>query len=53
VEVGVEAVEGVVPLASPALQLLPPTSGARRVSIRKNTNAEKAREGASKPHETG
>jgi hypothetical protein len=51
-KVGVEAVEGVVLLASPALQLLPPTSEARRASVRKSTNAKKAREGISKPHET-
>jgi hypothetical protein len=40
VEVGVEAVEGVVSLPSPALQLLPPTSEARRTDVRKNTNAK-------------
>jgi hypothetical protein len=51
-EVSIEAVEGVVPLASPALQLLLPTSRARRASVKKNMNAEKAREGISKPHET-
>jgi hypothetical protein len=51
-KVGVEAVEGVVPLTGLGLQLLPPTSEARRASIRKNTNAEKAREVISKPHET-
>jgi hypothetical protein len=51
VEISVEAIEGVVPLASPALQLLPPTSGAGRVSVRKNANTEKAREGISKLHE--
>jgi hypothetical protein len=50
-KVGVETVEGVVSLASPALQLLPPTSEVRRASVRKNTNAEKAREGISKSHE--
>jgi hypothetical protein len=48
-KVGVEAVEGIVSLASPAIQLLPPTSEARRASVRKNTNTEKAREGISKP----
>jgi hypothetical protein len=44
-KVSVEAVEGVVPLASPTLQLLPPTSEARRVSVRKSANTEKLREG--------
>jgi hypothetical protein len=51
-KVGVKAVEGVVSLPGPALQLLPPTSEARRAGVRKNTNMEKAREGISKPHET-
>jgi hypothetical protein len=51
-KVGVEAVEGVVSLASPVLQLLPPASKARIVGVKKNTNAEKAREGISKPRET-
>jgi hypothetical protein len=51
-KVGVEAVEGIVSLPGPSLQLLPPTSEARRVGVRKNTNAEKARKGTSKPHET-
>jgi hypothetical protein len=51
-KVGVEAIEGLVPLVSPALQLLPPASEARRASVKKNMNAEKAREGISKPHET-
>jgi hypothetical protein len=51
-KVGVEAVEGVVSIASLTLQLLPPTSEARRASVRKNTNAEKTREGISKPQET-
>jgi hypothetical protein len=51
-KVSVEAVKGVVPLAGPALQLLPPTSEARRVSVRKSANTEKAREGISKPHKT-
>jgi hypothetical protein len=48
-KVSVEAVDGVVPLASPTLQLLPSASETRRASIRKNTNAEKAREGISDP----
>jgi hypothetical protein len=52
VKVGVEAVEGVVSLPGPALQLLPPTSKARRVGIRKDTNQEKAGEEIVKPHET-
>jgi hypothetical protein len=51
-KVDVEAVEGVVSLPGPALQLLPPTSEARRVGVRKNTNVEKARKGTSKHHET-
>jgi hypothetical protein len=40
VKVGVEAVEGVVPLLGPALQLLPPTSKARKAGVRKITNAK-------------
>jgi hypothetical protein len=52
VKVGIEAVEGVVSLPGPALQLLPPTSKARRAGVRKNTNAEKAGEGTAKPPET-
>jgi hypothetical protein len=52
VKVGVEAVEGVVPLPSPALQLLPPTSKARRASVRKSTNAKKAGEGTATLDET-
>jgi hypothetical protein len=52
VKVGVEAVEGVIPLQGPALQLLPPTSEARRTGVRKNTNAKKAGEGTAKLHET-
>jgi hypothetical protein len=43
-EVGVKAVEGAVSLPSSALQLLPPTSRARRAGVRKNTNEEKAGE---------
>jgi hypothetical protein len=42
VKVGVEAVEGVVPLPVPALQLLPPTSKARRAGVRKRTNAKES-----------
>jgi hypothetical protein len=52
VKVGVEAVEGVVPLSSPALQLLPPTSKARRAGVRKNTNVKRVGEGTAKLHET-
>jgi hypothetical protein len=48
----VEAVESVVSLSSPVLQLLPTTSKARRVGVRKNMNAEKAGEGTAKLHET-
>jgi hypothetical protein len=40
VKVGVEAVEGVVSLPGPALQLLPPMSKARREGVRKSTNAK-------------
>jgi hypothetical protein len=42
VEVGVKAVEGVVSLPGPALQLLPPTSKARRAGVRKRTNAKES-----------
>jgi hypothetical protein len=42
VEVGVKAVEGVVSLPGPALQLLPPTSKARRAKVRKSTNAKES-----------
>jgi hypothetical protein len=52
VKVGVEAVEGVVSLPGPALQLLPPTSRVRRACVRKNRNKEKAGEGTAKLHET-
>jgi hypothetical protein len=43
VKVGVEAVKGIVPLPGPALQLLPPTSKARRAGVRKSTNAKESR----------
>jgi hypothetical protein len=43
VKVSVEAVEGVVSLPGPALQLLPPTSKARRAGVKKGTNAKKSR----------
>jgi hypothetical protein len=42
VKVGVEAVQGVVSLPGPALQLLPPTSKARRAGVRKSTNAKES-----------
>jgi hypothetical protein len=42
VKVGVEAVEGVVSLPGPVLQLLPPTSKARRAGVRKSTNAKES-----------
>jgi hypothetical protein len=44
VKVGIEAVEGVVSLPGPALQLLPPTSKVRRVGVRKRTKRERERE---------
>jgi hypothetical protein len=43
VKVGVEAVEGVVCLPGSAVQLLPPTSKARRAGVRKSTNAKESR----------
>jgi hypothetical protein len=42
VEVGVEAVKGVVSLPGLALQILPPTSKARRAGVRKSTNAKES-----------
>jgi hypothetical protein len=42
VEVGVEAVKGVVSLLDPALQILPPTSKARGEGARKSTNAKES-----------
>jgi hypothetical protein len=42
VEVGVEAVKGVVSLPGPALQILPPTSKARGGEVRKSTNAKES-----------
>jgi hypothetical protein len=48
VKVGVDAVEGVVSLPSPALQLRPPTSKAKRTGVRKSTNAKRAGEGTAK-----
>jgi hypothetical protein len=44
VKVGIEAVEGVVSLPGRALQLLPPTSKARRAGVRKSTNARRVGE---------
>jgi hypothetical protein len=40
-EVGVEAVEGVVSFPSPALQILPPMSKTRG-EVRKSTNAKES-----------
>jgi hypothetical protein len=42
VKVGIEAVEGVVSLPGPALQLLPPTSKVRRVGVRKRMNVKES-----------
>jgi hypothetical protein len=42
VEVSVEAVKGIVSLPGLALQILPPTSKARRVGVRKSTNAKES-----------
>jgi hypothetical protein len=42
VKVSVKAVEGVVSLPSPALQLLPPTRKARRAGVRKSTDAKES-----------
>jgi hypothetical protein len=41
VKVGVEAVEGVVSLPCPALQLLSPTSKARRAGVKKTRTQRK------------
>jgi hypothetical protein len=48
-KVGDEAVEGVVPLASPALQLLPPTSEARRASIKNHERGKSERRNLETP----
>jgi hypothetical protein len=48
VEVGAKGVEGDVLLPGSALQLLPPTSGARGTGIRKDMNKEKVGEGIAK-----
>jgi hypothetical protein len=45
VKVGIEAVEGIVSLPGPALQLLPPMGKARRAGVRKSTNAKKSGRG--------
>jgi hypothetical protein len=42
-EVSIQVVEGVVPLASPALQLLLPTSRARRASVKKKHERRKSK----------
>jgi hypothetical protein len=42
VAVGVEAVKGVVSLPGLALQILPPTSKARRAGVRKSTNTKES-----------
>jgi hypothetical protein len=52
VKFGIEAVEGIVPLPSLVLQLLPPTSEARRTGVRKSTNAKRAGERTAKPDRT-
>jgi hypothetical protein len=42
VEVGVEAVKGIVSLPGLALQILPPTIKARGEGVRKGTNAKES-----------
>jgi hypothetical protein len=42
VEVGVEAVKGVISLPGPALQVLPPTIKARGEGVRKSTNTKES-----------
>jgi hypothetical protein len=49
VKVGVEAVEGVVSLSGLALQLLPPTSKARRADVRKSMNEKESGGGTVDP----
>jgi hypothetical protein len=49
VELGVEAIESVVPLPGTTLQILPPTGKAREDGVRKSTSAEEAK---GKNHET-
>jgi hypothetical protein len=43
VKIGIEAVKGVVSLPGLVLQILPPTSKARRARVRKSTNAKESR----------
>jgi hypothetical protein len=43
VEIGVEAVEGVLPLSGLALQILPLTGKARGEGVKESTNAEESR----------
>jgi hypothetical protein len=43
VEIGVKAVEGVVPLPGVALQILPPTSKARGEGVRESIDVEESR----------
>jgi hypothetical protein len=52
VKIGVEAVEGVVSLPGPALQLLPPTSKAIREGVRKSMNTKRVGEETAKLDET-
>jgi hypothetical protein len=42
VEIGVEVVEGVIPLPGATLQILPPTGKARGEGVRESTNAEES-----------
>jgi hypothetical protein len=42
VKVGVKAVKGDVSLPGPVLQILPPMIKARRVGVRKSTNAKES-----------
>jgi hypothetical protein len=42
VKVGVEPIKGVVSLPGPALQILLPTSKARRAGVRKSTNTKES-----------
>jgi hypothetical protein len=52
VKVGVQVVEGIVSLPGPALQLLPPTSKARRADVRKIMNTKRTEERTAKPDGT-
>jgi hypothetical protein len=51
VEIGIEAVEGIVPLPGPALQILPPTGKARGEGVKESTNAEESGEETTKSDE--